>query len=43
MKSDDLRHVRPTGDDAFQIMSKEFAGWLLGVGLIVCAILEKYL
>ena len=42
--NDDLRHIRPTGDDAFQIMSKEFAGWLLGgVGLIVCAMLEKYL
>lgn len=37
---DDLRHLKPTGDDAFQVMSKEFAGWLLIVALILTAIME---
>lgn len=39
---DDLRHYKPNGDDAFQIISEEFAGWLLVVALIVTAIVEKW-
>lgn len=39
---DDLRHLKPTGDDAFQIIAPEFAGWLLVVALIVTAILEEW-
>ena len=34
---DDLRHIKPTGDDQFQLVSREFAGWLLVVALIVGA------
>lgn len=38
--NDDLRRVHPVGEDAFQIMAPEFAGWLLVVALILVAILE---
>lgn len=37
---DDLRHIRPVGEDAFQIIDREFAGWLLVVALILTAIVE---
>lgn len=38
---DDLRHFKPTGDDAFQVISPKFAGWLLVVALILTAIVEE--